>query len=185
LVAPRFRRVIAGATVAVVAIVSAASADPAGPNAGTAAPTAVDWFARTIALVTGALSILTFIWTRIDKWRERSAVKAAKTPIVDGYLQPTGRDEWVLNSTIRNRGDFILVLDQISVSDGFTFGSAGDSSSKIRSFKNERASPHNQIRIGAHVHRRGQEKSSISITFNMTSLSPEPKRIEMVVTRDL
>jgi hypothetical protein len=184
MVAPHLRRAIT-AIVVIIAFVGTTSADPVTPNTVTSAPPAVDLLARTISVLTALLSGLTFIWTRIDKARERSAAKATKTPIVGGYLQPTGTDDWVMNYSIRNRGDFILVLDQITASEGFTFSSAGGSSSKIRTFKDERATPQNQIRIGGHVHRQDQGKNTISITFSMTELSAEPGKLEMVVTREL
>jgi hypothetical protein len=176
--------------VALIIFLAAASADPMLPSGGAIVnipPPTVDWWARVASAIAVVVSAFAFGWTRLDKRRERLDAQEAKEPAVDAVLeQTTSHDVWVLRLVIRNRGDFTIGLDQVSVSDEFLLNTGrGAPPQSVETFDTARAAPGGQIPISASVYRKNANKTSILITVVMTEFRPKAKKLKRVISRDV
>jgi hypothetical protein len=131
------------------------------------------------------ISIATFIWTRVDKWRERRAIFEARKPLVNINLRSVAINRWQVSVRIQNRGDFDLRWDRISVHDKFSLN-FGDGNGAAATHVIDQHIPRyeNAARACDLVRASGSTKK-LRFFLEFTTLGPSETQIKIRVRRKL
>lgn len=131
---------------------------------------AFDWRTQIAPGIALLISVLTLLWSRIDKHRERKAAREAKLPRCEMLIEKIGADrEFVL--TVRNRADHPIRVESLDVQQGFMLlWDEEDHASKRRlNFDHIQLGPGEADEFsGKIIPSNGASKNPKTITFDVT-----------------
>ena len=76
--------------------------------------------------VTRVTPVATFVWTRLDKWRDHGAAAIAKQPATNIQMEGLGGARWHVGFSLAKRDEYTIRLDALAVPETFVmnFGEA-------------------------------------------------------------
>ena len=131
------------------------------------------------------ISIATFLWTRIDKWRDRRAAAAARKPLVNIVANAISSNRWHISVSVENRGDFNIRIDQIAVPRTFTMQTGhGEQPSSQREF-NQHCVQGGKVGFSFELGNRISTGRKLRFAVTITELGPTDRKFTIYVRRKL
>jgi hypothetical protein len=140
-----------------------------------------------MSIVALAVSVATFIWTRIDKWRDRRSLGKLREPIINVGIQgvPGSGDRWTVSFTIVNRCDFDIQLEVLSVPDTFSINFGNGNGALSRHELRRYIVRAEQYAFSGSLARVSGNGAKLRFAFEITELGPKPRQLRYRIRRKL
>lgn len=150
-------------------------------------PAAPDWWARGGAIAAFLVSVLTLIFARADKRRERKAADQANKPTCELELNPDDNERWDYTAELGNPSAVPIQLTSFATSRGFRInGSPVYIGPPPQPSANDRTIDALSIlRIRGTITREDKSRETVTISFDFKTLGPKQKTERLDVVRRL